>query len=839
MNLLALLADILFIGHSLIGPTLPGMVERAAAAQGIRLQADMQIINGAPLRWNWESSHTAEGVDGVAMMPVKGYDHVVITEAIPLANHVEWSDTHGFARRFHDLAMQSNPQAQVWIYETWHSLDSGTGRPVPHDSLGDQPWRDRLDADWPSWSGIATAAGPGARVIPAGQAMARMADEIARGTVPGLADIGDLFSDDIHLNDRGLYFVAMVMHAAITGQDPQGLPPRLVRMWQTRATVTEPMALRMQQIAWDVVQDRLASASAEASKAAPAEPVTEPQPPPAPTPAAQPESHPPDPEPDIATLGGVRRQGLAFGLAHAADWTVQQPFLDIMKTARPWIGHLPGQWGGWGHDELAAGGWLDEDGWPRAIPPELSAITTLVLTDLPEDAAGLAGRYVLTHDGRGELALGGRGRVGARAPGRIVFDFRPGPGGVEVRLARTDPADPIRNIRILREDRAALLDGGALFNPDWLARIDGVEMIRFMDWMQTNGSLLARLEDRPRPTDYTWARIGVPLEVMVRLANDLRAHPWFTLPHLSEDALVRFYAETVHESLAPGLVAHVEYSNEVWNHGFAQARWAEEQGKARWGEQWKWVQFYALRAAEVAEIWRDVFRDAPQRLVRVLSTQTGWKGLEADILRAPLVIAEGRPAPHLAFDAWAVTAYISGGIGSPEKEALLRGWLAESRAAAETAADAQGLQGMARADYVARHRFDQAIALALQELRDGAVSGNPADSLASVLGDLLPYHAEVAQSHDLQLMMYEGGTHVVGLGPLVDDPEITAFLIALNYSDGMGEIYRDLLDGWARLADTPFNAFVEMLQPSRWGSWGALRHLGDDNPRWRALARGE
>ena len=47
-----------------------------------------------------------------------------------------------------------------------------------------------------------------------------------------------------------------------------------------------------------------------------------------------------------------------------------------------------------------------------------------------------------------------------------------------------------------------------------------------------------------------------------------------------------------------------------------------------------------------------------------------------------------------------------------------------------------------------------------------------------------------------------------------------------------------LLAGWAALSDQPFNAFVDVYTPNKWGSWGALRHLGDENPRWLALARG-
>ena len=77
-------------------------------------------------------------------------------------------------------------------------------------------------ADGTATAGSDFVATSGEVIIPAGQAMGRLADEIARGTVPGLSDIREVFADDIHPNDRGFYLVAMVTHAALTGRDPRG-----------------------------------------------------------------------------------------------------------------------------------------------------------------------------------------------------------------------------------------------------------------------------------------------------------------------------------------------------------------------------------------------------------------------------------------------------------------------------------------------------------------------------------------------------------------------------------------------------------------------------------------
>jgi Ca2+-binding RTX toxin-like protein len=82
---------------------------------------------------------------------------------------------------------------------------------------------------------------------------------------------------------------------------------------------------------------------------------------------------------------------------------------------------------------------------------------------------------------------------------------------------------------------------------------------------------------------------------------------------------------------------------------------------------------------------------------------------------------------------------------------------------------------------------------------------------------------------------YEGGTHIVGQGPVVDDDAITGFYTSYSYSQEMADLYRQLLDGWRAGGGTLFMVFVDTAVPSKWGSWGALRHLDDANPRWDVL----
>jgi hypothetical protein len=836
---------VLMVGHSLFAFDGPDMLQSALRAGTGQGDVQAQIINGAPLRFNWENSDNAEGVDARSVLPQGQTTHLILTEALPLRNHTEWSETDVYGQAFARLAFSANPDAQVYVQETWHDLQSGTGVEVAFDSGADVPWRMRLEQDLPVWEDIVAkiAAGNPAHadqvhLIPAGQAMARLYDEIAAGQIEGLTDISTLFADDIHLGDVGHYFVSMVQYATLTGADPLGLPTNFSSRWGGAFDTPQPdMARALQRVAWDAVRAYQGGTVARVLPSVPT-PQTDVAAAPA-APRAPPAAElPTTPAVDLTTPPPGARPGsaaMAVGLASMVDWSTQQPMLDVFKTARPWIGHKPGQWGGMSDAELRAGGHLDADGWPIRMPRELSSIGTLILTDMPEAAQSLAGRYVLRYSGKGIIEVSGRARNVRYGKGEVRFNFTPGPGSVDLRLQRINTSAPPRITSIVKEDAVRVYDRGQRFNPAWTTRLGSFRALRFMDWIETNNSKLSDWEDRPKVSDYTYGA-AVPIEVMIDLANTLEKDAWFNVPHLADDDFVRAFATLVKTRLDPELKVYAEFSNEVWNWGFDQAAWADDSAIARWGQRDKWMQYYGLRAAEVARIWSDVFADeADARLINVISTHTGWLGLEAEALEAGLVVAEGAPAPVTAFDAYAVTGYFGGVLGGGDRADLTDEWIAKSLAAAQSDAAEKGLTGVDADAYVAKHRFDMATAFAARELRDGAITGDPADSLADLVGRVLPYHAEVARKYDLDLIMYEGGTHVAGKDGRENDEALTAFFIHLNYTPEMGALYETLLQGWKAVGGQLFNAYSDVGNPTKWGSWGALRHLDDANPRWDAL----
>ena len=86
--------------------------------------------------------------------------------------------------------------------------------------------------------------------------MAALVREVeGRGGVGNMRDRKDLFVDDIHLNDLGNHFVALVHYAVLYGSSPEGRATRLKRADGTEAMAPEPeLARLMQDIAWRIAR---------------------------------------------------------------------------------------------------------------------------------------------------------------------------------------------------------------------------------------------------------------------------------------------------------------------------------------------------------------------------------------------------------------------------------------------------------------------------------------------------------------------------------------------------------------------------------------------------------
>lgn len=509
---------------------------------------------------------------------------------------------------------------------------------------------------------------------------------------------------------------------------------------------------------------------------------------------------------ELPTGVGLTDPTLSFNLSGISDYSSAMPFLDLVHVMRPWIGHEGNTWSAMSHAQLRDGGYLDAQGWLTSIPEGLDSVGTVWSWE-----GVRTGVYVLTYEGEGEIDIILKANVLSSEPGRIVFENTTG-GSMGFNITATDPngtGDYIRNISVVPEQYEALAQTGAIFNPDWLAVIEDARQLRFMDWMATNNSTLSEWADRPQPDEATWMGRGAPVEIMVQLANQVGADPWFTMPAQASDDYIREFATYVRDHLDPGLVAHVEYSNETWNWAFDQTEWLHEQAQAQWGEG-KNLDYLAKRATETALIWDEVFGEAADtRVENVLGIQNGSEWWFERILNGELW-AKHEPdafvSPASVFDAVAVTTYFgSKTVRDGDMRAELLGVIQDPDIDATA--------------WLAARLADPAYAQSIPQTRN----------------DWLEI-AAVAEQYGLDVVAYEGGQHVhhsFAVSGLTDEDlaVLTEFLGDFVRSPEMADLYAQLWEAWAEVGDGPFMQHVDVNRPSEYGSWGLLSWLGDTNPR--------
>jgi len=509
-------------------------------------------------------------------------------------------------------------------------------------------------------------------------------------------------------------------------------------------------------------------------------------------------------------------------LTGIADWSTQQPFLDAFKSSRSWITQCqsgePGCKGGWSTDEPDKLD-LDQQGWVKSLPApadpvEYTRVSTLLLRDLAGQYPG--GRYVVLYTGEGTLEYGfdARRDEAASRRGRDIIVVTPSDGGILVTITATDPGKTgsyIRNIHVVPEQYEQTY-ATQIFNPAFLKRVEKFKTFRFMDWMRTNDSEQGDWDTRAQVTDATYATgKGVPLELMLDLANRMGIDPWFNMPHKASDLYMTNFAKLVRDRLNASRKVYVEYSNEVWNWQFSQAHFALEQGKSRWSQEGDvFAQWYGLRTAQMSDIWKQVFGQQRDRVVSVMGTQTAWRGLENAVLDCPLWVAEGnKPCYQHGIDALAITGYFSGGLGEAASQATVEAWSNE------------GEPG-----------FKKAIAQLDQASLIPPVGGYD-DSIKGV-ADAFQYYRNISRARGLQLVVYEGGQSLVSS----DNPKLTEFFISLNRRPEMTELYTKLLEAWKQAEGTVFMNFADIARPSKWGSWGALESVEQErSPKYDALIR--
>ena len=466
---------------------------------------------------------------------------------------------------------------------------------------------------------------------------------------------------------------------------------------------------------------------------------------------------------------------LGINLTSVVDWTTDWPFVDAFKFSRPWIAQRK-------NSPFGKGGTLNltPDGWIASLDRDQFAETVIF-----DNGKGYypGGQYVLLYDGEGTINFSlNSANVVSQTPGRMLLDVVPQDSGIWLQILVTNPANPIRNIRLIMPGFENNYQTHP-FHPLFLKRISKFKVIRFMDWMRTNNSILINWSERATPELYTQAGDkGVALEYMIDLANTLHAAPWFNIPHQATDDYVREFAIMVRERLEPSLKPHIEYSNEVWNYAFSQTDYAQKQGLALGLDKNGFtaaLRYYSQRSVEIFKIWEDVF-GGKERIVRILASQAvnPWTGEQVMTWKSTYKYA----------DAYAIAPYFDGDdLNNPEQ-------------------------------------VDQTLQMTEEQIIDNILNDIRTDTK-----QYLTENYNFTKRYNLKLFAYEGGAGLESSRmPADKEPQVTALFQAVNRNPRMREVYLEYLDTWKQSGGALFNQFANVGPCSKYGCWGALEYQNQE-----------
>ena len=491
---------------------------------------------------------------------------------------------------------------------------------------------------------------------------------------------------------------------------------------------------------------------------------------------------------------------LSFGtnLGGLADYMTEMPLVDVMRHSRPWYTTNAGEGAPFDTQKIA-GVPMDADGYPLEIPYSVAGSPQIVKTIWANLSAWPIGDYTLLYDGDGDFGFWGNLAPVSQSAGRVVLKFTP-PMGVddvgvfELKITRSNPANRVRNIRLLMPGTESTYQSQPFYAP-FVQRLMPFKAIRFMDWGQTNNwgqpdaaasydqpsdSTRVAWEARAKMTDVTWANErGVPYELMVDLCNLLNKDMWICVPHSASDDYIKQMAILVKTRLSPNLKVYVEYSNETWNWMFGQAQWLNKFGD----QATPWPERIVPFIQNTMDRWTEGFAGQMNRCVRVVAVQAAWQDV------SNRVVFNMRSK---SFDAFSPAAYFGLSDESDQRLDLL--------GAAATVAD---------------------VAVEAEKSR-----------IQNEIVWMKAQKAEIADVLKIPMLYYEGGQHLTPT-PFGEEPTYANALIGIQRDASLYKLYNEWFDFLKTLNTTAEPALFmnfSFVSPrsARYGSWGILESITQD-----------
>lgn len=246
-----------YVGHSLVNINIPYQVWKIQDLAEVPNFFMHHINIGASLQVNWHDTGynphpiwdpiLEEEIDRGSNHFVEllnPYDHLVITEAVPLRNY--HTDTVvKYVSNFIELGQAGNPSIEKYLYATWEG-----------DVADGDYWRSTLDTLVPVWENIADETeleigGGTVNIIPGNIAMMNLYDELQEGPIGSFTSITEFFEPDgIHLSHDGNYLIACLMSIVVYDTNPIGQDSIRGGSYTDEFCIVDDVArLRIQEIA--------------------------------------------------------------------------------------------------------------------------------------------------------------------------------------------------------------------------------------------------------------------------------------------------------------------------------------------------------------------------------------------------------------------------------------------------------------------------------------------------------------------------------------------------------------------------------------------------------------
>ncbi|HIO91616.1 MAG TPA: hypothetical protein EYG68_02085 [Leucothrix mucor] len=499
---------------------------------------------------------------------------------------------------------------------------------------------------------------------------------------------------------------------------------------------------------------------------------------------------------------------LGINTNEALENNASLPFVDLFRLALPFEEARP--WFTKGNVKF------DKNGWPQNLNKGQAGtrfISHMPVRNLP------AGLYTVRYEGEGHIRYGASAKLVKRLKGKDLIRFVPMKDNLitaTLFIEKTQPKNHLRNIRILmpggictgdvfkRVNHKKACRGQQylsfaehyrqiIFNPDYLNFMKDFKVVRFMNMGGVTRNNISLWKNRPTLEKASWGGKegvrGIPLEIMVELANQLNIDPWFNIPHKADNAFIYRYAKYIKENLRPHLKVYIEYSNETWNDLFVpQAEHMKQTGVRYRLDKDRRVagaKYYSMQSVKIFKQWQAIF-GSTKRLVRVMG------GMTTDLKLTNLLLGYRNAYKHV--DALAIGPYFQ------------------------------------------ISQKDMPKVRSVNEVFKRLVDPNNRYSINNIL-KFVHQQANITKRYGVDLIAYEGGQHLVDHKTHSLKQGATPYLLQANKDPRMARLYYHLLSGWKKEGGKLFVLFSAPRSYTWHGSWGIKEYItqtASQAPKYRA-----